>query len=113
MLASVDIAPSLDDSQVGRIFDAAAKGDAVGVAGAVIATGMAAAGIAVPVIGFIGALIVGLTTGLHAIFAAQKARLSEDIREHRALLYRSFPPLLHADAGLDGQLHLSCVCRRR
>lgn len=104
VLASSEIAPSIDDLGVARIFDAAVKGDAVGVAGAVIATGMAAAGIAVPVVGFIGALIVGMTTGLRAIFQAKAAGLAEEIREHRALLYRSFPPLQEADAALDGKL---------
>lgn len=108
ILTSEDIGLSLKDSSViDGVFSVAsnaAKGNAVGTAGAVLAVGMTAVGIAVPVVGLIGAAIVGLATGIYSIFNAKSAAKVKSEQEYRALLYRSFPPLQMADSSTDGAL---------
>ena len=80
IITSENIGLALNDAGVARVFDVAenaASGNAVGTAGAVIGLGMAAVGVAVPVVGLAAAAIVGLVTGLVALF--EKTATADDV----------------------------------
>lgn len=104
LLTSEDISLTLSSGKVASVFDAAASGNPIGTAGAVLGVGMAAVGIAVPVVGTIAAAIIGLASGIYSLFKMQQNKLKQENKEHRAMLYRSFPPLQVADAEMDGAI---------
>ena len=104
ILTSEDIGLTLSSSGVDNVFSAASSGNPIGTAGAVLGVGMAAVGIAIPVVGTIAAAIIGLASGIYSISKKQQKILEESNKEHRALLYRSFPPLQEADAEMDGTI---------
>jgi hypothetical protein len=94
IIASAPIVGSVADAGIKNIFTVAKSGGSGGqVALAVLGTGMAAVGIAVPVVGWIGTAITLLAAGISAIFNQVKGKKDKANGAHRAELYRSFPPL--------------------
>lgn len=100
--AEVDI--SLPDLGVGKVFSAVQGGNPAQIAGAVLGVAMGAIGIAIPAVGLIGAAIVGLATGIAAIFNARDKAEAKNKAEEKARLYRSFPPMQLPNAPFDGQV---------
>jgi hypothetical protein len=94
---------SLDDAQVTALFQAVADGDPGKIAGALVGVGLAAVSVALPVVGLIGAAIVGLAAGIAKIVKSQGEKLDSKNAEARALLYRSFPPLQVEDSEMDAK----------
>lgn len=102
IIKSAPIVGSVANEGIQNIFTAVNSGDPAKVGLAVLGTGMAAVGIAVPVVGWIGTAITLLAAGIAAIFNSVKNKKDKANAEHRAELYRSFPPLQVGGAELDG-----------
>lgn len=107
IVQSEGVRDSLTDSQVAALFNAAQElqqgkpGQAVLT---VLGVAMGAIGMAVPVVGWIGALVVGLAKGITAIVQKRNAADMADDAARTAALYRSFPPLQTADSEMDGEV---------
>lgn len=97
-------AAQISAAEVAQIFSTRPSNGPVGTVGAVLGVGLAAVGVAVPVVGWIGSAIVLLATGLYKIIHGHQAKLDKERADHRALLYTTFPPLQVADAKADDKL---------
>lgn len=104
---SEGVRENLTDSQVASLFNAAQElqqgkpGQAILT---VLGVAMGAIGMAVPVVGWIGALVLGLTKGITAIVQRRNAADMADAAARTAALYRSFPPLQTQDSAMDGEV---------
>ena len=104
ILTSEEIGLNLSTTGVDNVFDAASSKNPIGTAGAVIGFGMAAVGVATSVVGVIAAAIIGLASGIYSLWNRAEQNKKMEAKEHRALLYRSFPPLQIADSETDGAI---------
>lgn len=98
---SSKVGSTLSSSQVTTLFTAVAGGDPKKIAGAIIGVGLAALSLSLPVVGLVGAAIIGLAAGIAAAVNRSGALEEANLAERRERLYRSFPPLQSADSELD------------
>lgn len=105
LIFSQPIVQQLPVQQVTQIFDPKNRPPGVpGVAGVLIGAALAAAGMAVPIVGQIAGALVAFGTALHS--AINKNKIAKDLNDEkvRQELYKSFPPLQVADSATDSQI---------
>jgi hypothetical protein len=126
---SAEIGSVLSSQTVYTIFNGVVSGDPKKVGVALIGVGMTAVGVAVPVVGWIGAAITIVATAVSAAFNRAKAQKAADDAARARQLYAEFPsdadrrrrhgrshrgsryPTLHPHPQLDEHLG-ACVHRR-
>lgn len=91
----------LSNKQVVGVFNALASGDPKKAGIAVLGVGMAAVGIAVPVVGWIGSAIIALAAGISAAFNRIEAKKAAAEAERARQLYSEFPPMQVGGADMD------------
>ena len=98
---SAEIGSVLSNQTVYTIFNGVVSGDPKKVGVALIGVGMTAVGVAVPVVGWIGAAITIVASAVSAAFNRAKAQKAADDAERARQLYAEFPPMQVADADMD------------
>ncbi len=101
LVHSAEIGSVLNNQVVFTIFDGVVSGDPKKAGVALIGVGMAAVGVAVPVVGWIGTAITVVASALSAAFNRAKAKKAANDAERARQLYAEFPPMQVADAEMD------------
>ncbi|MBL9100895.1 MAG: hypothetical protein JNL82_08050 [Myxococcales bacterium] len=101
LVNSAEIGSVLNNQVVFAIFNGVVSGDPKKAGVALIGVGMAAVGVAVPVVGWIGTAITVVASALSAAFNRAKAKKAANDAERARQLYAEFPPMQVADAEMD------------
>jgi hypothetical protein len=101
LVNSTEIGSVLNNQVVFAIFNGVVSGDPKKAGVALIGVGMAAVGVAVPVVGWIGTAITVVASALSAAFNRAKAKKAANDAERARQLYAEFPPMQVADAEMD------------
>ncbi|MBL9102492.1 MAG: hypothetical protein JNL82_16140 [Myxococcales bacterium] len=101
LVGSAEIGSVLSNQTVFSIFNGVISGDPKKAGAALVGVGMAAVGVAVPVVGWIGSAITLVATAVSAAFNRAKAKKAADDAERARQLYAEFPPMQVADAEMD------------
>lgn len=105
LVYSSPIAAELPLSQIAVIFDPKNRPPGVkGAPGMVIGAALGAVGIAIPIVGQIGAVVAAFAAAIFGAVAANKKKQDLQDARVREELYKTFPPLQVQDSATDTQI---------
>lgn len=105
VIFSSPIASELPIAQVSAIFDPKNRpAGTKGAAGVVIGAALGTVGIAIPIVGQIGAVVAAFASAIFAAVSANKKKQDLADAKVREELYKTFPPLQVQDSATDTQI---------